>query len=177
MPGIRKAAPDDGHRQKGGLQSSCVVNATSTERPIDRFLNRCEGPVRKTPNGHLVRCTAHDDQKASLSVTEGENGMVLLHCFAGCSVEEIVAGVGLEVSDLFPDRAQPLTRAQRHELRQRQRLNQIAAVLPVLQFEALVILCGTQDIAEGKPLSDSDRARFAAAVGRISHAKQVLCNG
>ncbi|WP_052367734.1 hypothetical protein [Algiphilus aromaticivorans] len=170
-----KSAAPDGHRESGA-QSSHTLKSTSAEPPINRVLNRCEG-VRKTPSGWVALCTAHEDKRPSLAIAEGDNGMVLLHCYAGCELDSIVAGMGLEVGDLFPDRAQPLNRSQRAELRQRQRLTQLTAVLPVLQFEALVILCGAQDIAEGKALSEADRARFAAAVGRIGHAKEVLCNG
>jgi hypothetical protein len=48
-------------------------------------------------------CPAHEDHQNSLSIAEGDDGRVLLRCFAGCTVESIVAAVGLEVRDLFPD--------------------------------------------------------------------------
>src|SRR5690606_37511242 len=47
-------------------------------------------------------CPAHDDRTPSLSISEGENGKVLLHCFAGCDVADVVAAMGLATSDLFP---------------------------------------------------------------------------
>jgi hypothetical protein len=36
-------------------------------------------------------------------VAEGDDGRVLLNCFAGCSLKDIVAAVGREVRDLFPE--------------------------------------------------------------------------
>jgi hypothetical protein len=36
-----------------------------------------------------------------LSINEGYDGRVLLHCHAGCTVEEIVSKIGLEMRDLF----------------------------------------------------------------------------
>jgi len=40
-----------------------------------------------------------DDEKPSLSITyDGDKW--LLHCFAGCSVKEILDEVGLDVSDV-----------------------------------------------------------------------------
>ena len=40
--------------------------------------------VKQTPNGWEARCPAHDDSRASLSVAVGDDGTVLLKCFAGC---------------------------------------------------------------------------------------------
>lgn len=71
-------------------------------RPIDRILERLEHP-RRSGKGWAARCPAHDDRRPSLTVTEGDDGRVLLRCFAGCSVEAIVAAVGLELADLFED--------------------------------------------------------------------------
>ena len=46
-------------------------------------------------------CPAHDDDhKPSLSLKAG-NGRLLLHCFAGCSPEDIVSEIGLQMKDLF----------------------------------------------------------------------------
>jgi hypothetical protein len=47
-------------------------------------------------------CPAHDDQDPSLSITEGDNGRVLLHCFAGCDERAILQAMGLTFRDLFP---------------------------------------------------------------------------
>jgi hypothetical protein len=46
------------------------------------YLCRCPGPLHR--NG---------DRNPSLSVKDGRNGRLLLHCFAGCSFEEIVAAL------------------------------------------------------------------------------------
>ncbi len=46
---------------------------------------------------------AHSDKRPSLSVNNGEDGRVLLKCFAGCTVQEIVGTLGLEMKDLFHD--------------------------------------------------------------------------
>ena len=49
-----------------------------------------------------VRCPAHNDHKPSLSISLGDDGRVLLKCFSGCSVEEVVGAVGLKMKDHFP---------------------------------------------------------------------------
>ena len=46
-------------------------------------------------------CPAHDDDRASLSLSEGEDGKALLYCHAGCSVADVTEALGLTLSDLF----------------------------------------------------------------------------
>jgi hypothetical protein len=71
-------------------------------KPLDRVLERLEGV--KAHNGYFMApCPAHDDRDPSLSVREGEDGRVLLKCFAGCAFEDMVVAMGLEAKDLFPE--------------------------------------------------------------------------
>jgi hypothetical protein len=71
-----------------------------TARPVNRVLSLLED-VRKSQRGWTALCPAHGDRRSSLSIAEGNNGTVLLKCFAGCDTEEIVAALGLKTSDLF----------------------------------------------------------------------------
>lgn len=58
-------------------------------------------------------CPAHEDRRASLSVTETD-GKLLLHCHAGCETEGITQALGLTMADLFDDRDQgPAPRQRR----------------------------------------------------------------
>ena len=59
--------------------------------------------AKKTGNGWICKCPAHDDRTASLSISEGRDGRTLIKCFAGCTVESICAKLGLKLSDLFAD--------------------------------------------------------------------------
>ena len=69
---------------------------------VDEFLSRLD-QVKPSEHGWTARCPAHDDRHASLTVAEGANGRVLVRCHAGdgCSVDAIVAAVGLATADLF----------------------------------------------------------------------------
>ena len=60
--------------------------------------------ARKSGGGWTAKCPAHEDRRASLSIREAANGNVLVKCFAGCTADEIVAALGLELGDLFPER-------------------------------------------------------------------------
>jgi DNA primase len=48
-----------------------------------------------------AHCPAHDDRNASLSIKAGDDGRTLIHCFADCRTEDVLAAVGLTLRDLF----------------------------------------------------------------------------
>jgi P4 family phage/plasmid primase-like protien len=56
--------------------------------------------VKRNGKGWLALCPSHDDHRPSLSVKDGDNGCVLLHCFAGCSLEQVCAALGLDPHSL-----------------------------------------------------------------------------
>lgn len=53
----------------------------------------------------MALCPSHDDDKASLHVTEGDNGRVLAYCFAGCRFADVVASLGLDLGQVDGPRA------------------------------------------------------------------------
>ena len=69
---------------------------------VNEFLARLDG-VKGGHGQWTAKCPAHDDRRASLSVSVGEGGRVLLNCHAGCSTEDICAALGLSVKDLFTE--------------------------------------------------------------------------
>lgn len=48
-----------------------------------------------------ARCPAHEDRSPSLSIREGQDGRVLIHCFAGCTHTAILEKLGLAPVNLF----------------------------------------------------------------------------
>ncbi len=66
------------------------------------ILARLEG-VTGGDGQWTAKCPAHEDRVNSLSVSQGRDGRVLLHCHAGCAVEDIAAALGVGLKDLFPD--------------------------------------------------------------------------
>jgi putative DNA primase/helicase len=69
--------------------------------PIDRVLALLEN-VTQSGSGYSARCPSHDDHNPSLSISEGDEGQVLINCFAGCTAEEVVHALKLSMKDLFP---------------------------------------------------------------------------
>jgi hypothetical protein len=66
---------------------------------MEQLLTRLEG-VRHTQRGYIARCPAHTDHTPSLSLAVGKE-VLLVKCWAGCTLKEIVSSIGLCVSDLF----------------------------------------------------------------------------
>jgi len=67
-----------------------------------KVLDRLDGLALKSEHEAMARCPAHDDKNPSLSV-KAEDGKLLLKCFAGCSVDEILDATGVAKRDLFAD--------------------------------------------------------------------------
>ena len=68
---------------------------------VEDLLPRLEA-VRRSSRGYQARCPAHDDRTPSLSVRDGERG-ILVKCWAGCELIAITGKLGIEVKDLFYD--------------------------------------------------------------------------
>ena len=131
---------------------------------VDKILPHLD-KVRRTGAGTWsARCSAHDDRGPSLAVRELDDGRVLLHCFAGCDVHDVLAAVDLNVSDLFPPRAVDL----RHKPERRP--FPAADVLRAIGFEALVVAAAAVAMLAGEPFNDIDRDRLILAVSRIQAA-------
>jgi hypothetical protein len=81
--------------------------------------------VRHTSRGILALCPSHPDRHQSLSVREGERGL-LFKCWAGCPTSAIVAALGLKLCDLFYDAGLPRHARPRPPARPRVDRNQIA---------------------------------------------------
>ena len=58
--------------------------------------------VRKSGQGWIAQCPAHDDQHASFKVSPGRKGTVV-YCHAGCTMDEIVFALGIKREQLFYD--------------------------------------------------------------------------
>jgi hypothetical protein len=78
-------------------------------RPMALVLEHADN-IRKAGDGWLVSCPlpghgkGRGDQDPSVSVTEGDDGRVLVNCLAGCDTTEVVSGWGLTMADLFERR-------------------------------------------------------------------------
>ena len=132
---------------------------------IDNLLSRLD-KVKRTGNGKWQACCpvpAHDDKSPSLTIRELDDGRILLHCFGGCDVQEVLAAVGMTFDDLYPPREIQQGRPERRPF-------PAADVLRAIGFEALVVAAAGVSLLAGKPFSSVDRERLILAVHRIQSA-------
>jgi hypothetical protein len=55
----------------------------------------------------IAKCPAHADRAPSLTIADGREGRVLLHCFAGCPLDAILRNAGMSMRHLFPSSLRP----------------------------------------------------------------------
>lgn len=79
---------------------------------LDKIEAKTGTRPKKGNDGYIARCPAHDDQNPSLSIAEGNDGKVLLHCFAGCTIDAICNACDLKVSDLFSKQPKEVCRIE-----------------------------------------------------------------
>jgi hypothetical protein len=109
-------------------------------------------------------CPSHADGTPSLSIKEVSTGMILIHCHAGCSAEQIVSAVGLNIADLFPRRS---SEYEGYTPKRRPKLITATQGLEICAKESLLISVIASDFAKSTVLSEKDRERLLLAAGRV----------
>ena len=138
-----------------------------TESPISKLLHRLD-QSRETGRGqYLARCPAHDDGSPSLSVRESSDGTVLMHCFAGCPASDVLAAVGMELAELFPDYGRREARPKRRGERRINPLDTLRAV----DHEVHIVAVVAADMRAHRTVDDATMRRLTLAVSRIGAAR------
>lgn len=74
---------------------------------LEKVISRLDKVKSAGANKWKACCPAHNDKNPSLAISETSDGTVLLKCWAGCTAQDIVSAIGLELRDLFPGDKQP----------------------------------------------------------------------
>lgn len=171
-----KAAP--GTDPSAARRTVCNANFTTPDpaqattflaRPAETLISRLSN-VRATGLGRwIARCPAHDDRSPSLSIREADDARILIHCFGGCGVPDIVAAVGLDLRDLFPRRPAD----ERYSAAPR---IPASDVLTCLANEVTIIEGAGWAIIRGDDIGADAWTRISTAVSRI-HAAGAIAGG
>ena len=87
---------------------------------------------------------------------------ILLHCFAECSIDEVLSSIGLALEDLFPERLEVSKPIKR-------KISSSAA-LEIIYFDGLVIQTTARMIINKEPLVEKDFQRVTTSFMRINSA-------
>lgn len=138
---------------------------------LDKLLSGLDKVKRTGKDSFIACCPAHDDRSPSMTIREIEPDHILMHCFAGCDTQSILAAIGLSFNDVHPDRA-------RDDLRRPSQIPFNARdVLAALHSESTKVLIYAKDVQRGKALTDAESLELAKSVGRIGAACEIARAG
>jgi hypothetical protein len=103
-------------------------------------------------------------------VREADDGRVLVHCFGGCDIQSVLGAVGMDMSDLFPERVERADYSQ--PLKSLKPAFYASDLLRIASFECLVVMIAAYDMRRGKKLSKDDMERLQTAQQRIEEVIQ-----
>ncbi len=133
-----------------------------------RLLELLQGVRETAPGRYIARCPAHADRSPSLAIKDGDDGRVLIHCFAGCETENVLSAIGMTFSDIMPERC-----GADHSYKPvRNRINPRDA-LATLDHESLVVAIIGADFLEHKEIDEDTWGRLGAAVQRINSTRAI----
>lgn len=133
---------------------------------VENLLSPLEKVRQTGADTWTARCPAHQDKSPSLSVRELDDGRVLLHCFGGCAVDAVLAAVGLEFGNLFPEKPIDSAKPER-------RLFPARDVLACVALETAVVAAAACDLRRQRPLPDEDWRRLDLVATRIRQAASI----
>ena len=142
-----------------------MKRAAATLSPAAKLLPCLDRVRSRGDSKWMARCPSHEDNGPSLSIEETADGTLLIHCFAGCSADEILGSVDLTLADLFPNPMDHKGTVPRWPAKD---------LLLVLSREFDIVLIAANDIAAGKPLTQDGLDRLAAAARRVQRVKEIL---
>ena len=126
---------------------------------ISHFLSHLEKVRKNGTDQWMACCPGHTDKSPSMAIKAGDDGRIILHCFAGCSTESIVSALGLKMSDLFEKKFSVVknkSRLPRHKLE------------AALMHELIVLNIAINSRDERHAIHPDDKGREKLAVERIS---------
>jgi hypothetical protein len=134
---------------------------------LDNFVSRLSKAKRTGKDSWIACCPAHDDKSPSMTIREAEDGKLLIHCFAECSIENIIGALGLGFDDIMPDRvADDYRKARKIPFSP-------SDVLACVKTDSMMIYLALCDLDKGIELSKDRIINLKKASGRIYSAAEL----
>jgi len=148
--------------------SNTAIVPQFIDTKLSNLLSRLEGVKPCGIGKYLARCPAHADKNPSLSIKLGDTG-ILIRCFAGCELLSIVRAVGLDLTDLFPDKPHHWQHNAYSGKKPLQPKFSRYELFDTLAYEAFVIHTQATRILAGYKLSPAERQRVDQAMTLIGN--------
>jgi hypothetical protein len=129
---------------------------------LDMLLSSLQKVRKSGPDEWVACCPAHKDKSPSMTIKVTPD-TILVHCFAGCSTENILSSIGMTFDDLYPDH---------HRTVKPQRISARSAI-ECIAFEALVVVASSGTLRK-RPLSQAEHQRLSLASERIQAAQEMV---
>lgn len=163
---------DMSQRSDTGAHAMVGAPNEATAQPL---LLRLEG-VRKEGDGWRAKCpSCNGSRRDVLTVAIGDK-RILVHCFAGCAQDDVLAAVGLSWKNLQPTRTWPPSKAEDREWRMKQRQVSIGVAAATMQREIVVVANAASEVAHGRVLDGIDLLRLAQAIAAIDAVAAIYCD-
>lgn len=134
---------------------------------INSLLSRFKKVKKNSANSWMCLCSSHDDKSASLKITQGKDGRVLINCFAGCPPGDVLGAVGLTIDDLFE---KPLY----HRAKGIKGTNVYPReVLTAIVPELMLFLLASFTLKKGNALAPVDQERLELSYSRLMYALEL----
>lgn len=133
----------------------------------DILLSRLKKVKKTGSNSWIACCPAHDDKSPSMTIRSVDDGKILAYCFAGCGIEAITGAVGLNVSELMPDKQPDVLRASRAIP------FSPSDVLACVKSDASLIYIVMCDLDKGLDLTKEQLTNAKKAAARIYSAAEL----
>jgi hypothetical protein len=125
----------------------------------DQILSRLHR-VKGNGKQYRAKCPVRDHSSgdSTLSLLFNDDGRILIHCHAGCEVNDVLESIGLSLSDLYPDGAIQhfMASAQRKPVKSNRQ-----------QLDETILLIASEKRSRGERLTPSEIAEERQAFRRL----------
>jgi DNA primase len=126
---------------------------------VDTILQRLDKVRGNGKNSWMACCPAHDDRSPSLAISESSPDHILIKCFAGCEVADILSAIDLRMTDLFPEtdqhsfiKTQPWQERVSHK-QQSERVQELLLMHATIAFYE-------DDVKKGKKFTPAENKKY-----------------
>lgn len=133
---------------------------------IENLLNKLQGVKSTSRNRWLCKCPAHEDKSPSMHIKLDDNGKILINCKAGCGVYDIVASIGMHISDLMPESP------THHRQKPHKQVMYASEALELIRYESQIVIACGYAIRKGT-LTQNDLERAEKSMQTINRCLEL----